>query len=146
MLSCSVTKSCLTLCDPLDYSPPGSLPMGFPKQEYWSGWPFPSPGDLPDPGLNSRLLHCQVDFFFFFFFFFYHWATYCTVFSSTYISNRRDLTCVCVLGYVCWLFATPWTVAYQAPLFIEPGSPTLQADSLPSEPPGKPQDLIIDYI
>ena len=67
MLSCSVTKSCLTLCDPLDYSPPGSLPMGFPKQEYWSGWPFPSPGDLPDPGLNSRLLHCQVDFFFFFF-------------------------------------------------------------------------------
>ena len=45
--------------------------MGFPRQEYWSGLPFPSPGDLPDPG-------------------------------------------------------------------IEPGSPTLQADSLPSEPPGSP--------
>ena len=45
--------------------------MGFPKQEYWSELPFPSPGDPPDPG-------------------------------------------------------------------IEPGSPTLQADSLPSEPPGKP--------
>ena len=26
--------------------------MGFPKQEYWSGWPFPSPGDLPDPGIT----------------------------------------------------------------------------------------------
>ena len=26
--------------------------MGFPKQEYWSGWPFPSPGDLPDPGIK----------------------------------------------------------------------------------------------
>ena len=44
--------------------------MGFSRQEYWSGLPFPSPGDLPDPG-------------------------------------------------------------------IEPRSPTLQADSLPSEPPGK---------
>ena len=46
--------------------------MGFSRQEYWSGLLFPSPGDLPDPG-------------------------------------------------------------------IEPGSPTLQADSLPSEPPGKPK-------
>ena len=45
--------------------------MGFPRQEYWSGLPFPSPGDLPHPG-------------------------------------------------------------------IEPGSPALQVDSLPSEPPGKP--------
>ena len=45
--------------------------MGFSRQEYWSGLPCPSPGDLPDPG-------------------------------------------------------------------IEPGSPTLQADALPSEPPGKP--------
>ena len=45
--------------------------MGFPRQEYWSGLPFPSPGDLPESG-------------------------------------------------------------------IEPGSPALQADSLPAEPPGKP--------
>ena len=44
--------------------------MGFSRQECWSGWPFPSPGDLPDPG-------------------------------------------------------------------IKPGSPALQADALPSEPPGK---------
>ena len=49
------------------------LPWGFSRQEYWSGLPFPSPGDLPNPG-------------------------------------------------------------------IEPGSPTLQADSLPSEPPGKPKE------
>jgi len=26
--------------------------MGFLRQEYWSGWPFPSPGDLPDPGIK----------------------------------------------------------------------------------------------
>ena len=46
--------------------------MGFSRQEYWNGVPFPSPGDLLDPG-------------------------------------------------------------------IEPRSPTLQADAVPSEPPGKPQ-------
>ena len=49
------------------------LSVRFPRQEYWSGYPFPSPGDLPDPG-------------------------------------------------------------------IEPGSPTLQADTLPYEPPGKPHE------
>ena len=26
--------------------------MGFPRQEYWSGWPCPPPGDLPDPGIQ----------------------------------------------------------------------------------------------
>ena len=26
--------------------------MGFSRQEYWSGWPFPSPGALPDPGIE----------------------------------------------------------------------------------------------
>ena len=50
------------------------LSMGFSRQEYWSGLPFPSPGDFPDPG-------------------------------------------------------------------IKPRSPALQADSLPSEPPGKPELL-----
>ena len=29
-----------------------SLSMGFSRQEYWSGLPFPSPGDLPDPGIE----------------------------------------------------------------------------------------------
>ena len=30
------------------------LSMGFPRQEYWSGLPFPPPGDLPDPGIEPR--------------------------------------------------------------------------------------------
>ena len=34
---------CLTLCDPTDGSPPGSPPLGFSRQEHWSGLPFPSP-------------------------------------------------------------------------------------------------------
>ena len=31
----------------------GPLSMGLPRQEYWSGLPFPSPGDLPDPGMEQ---------------------------------------------------------------------------------------------
>ena len=48
------------------YATPGTvahqapLSMGFSKQEYWSGFPFPPPGDLPDPELNPRLLHWQA--------------------------------------------------------------------------------------
>ena len=38
------------VCKPTDYSPPGSSTHGFPRQEYWSGLPFPSPRDLPNPG------------------------------------------------------------------------------------------------
>ena len=41
----------LTLCDSMDCSPPDSS-VGFPRQEYWSGLPFPPPGDLPDPGIE----------------------------------------------------------------------------------------------
>ena len=37
------------------------LSMGFSRQEYWSGLPFPSPGDLPDPGIESRSPTLQAD-------------------------------------------------------------------------------------
>ena len=37
--------------------------MGFCKQEYWSGLPFSSPGDLPHPGTEPRLLHCRQIFY-----------------------------------------------------------------------------------
>ena len=37
------------------------LSMGFSRQEYWSGLPFPSPGDLPDPGIEPRSLALQAD-------------------------------------------------------------------------------------
>ena len=43
---------CLTLCDPIDYSPPPPLSMGFPRQEYWVGLPCPPPGHFPDPGIE----------------------------------------------------------------------------------------------
>jgi len=40
-----VAQSCLILCDPMDCSPPGSSIEGILRREYWSGLPFPSPGD-----------------------------------------------------------------------------------------------------
>ena len=35
--------------------------MGFSRQEYWSGLPFPSPGDLPDPGIEPVSSPLQTD-------------------------------------------------------------------------------------
>ena len=49
----AVAQSRLTLCDPVDCIYQAPPFMGFSRQEYWSGLPFPSPGDLPDPGINS---------------------------------------------------------------------------------------------
>ena len=37
-----------------------NVSMGFPRQEYWSGLPFPFPGDLPDPGIKPSSLALQV--------------------------------------------------------------------------------------
>ena len=47
-----VAQSCPTLCDPMDCSLPRSSVHGISRQEYWSGLPFPSPEDLPDPGIE----------------------------------------------------------------------------------------------
>ena len=51
---CLDTKSSLTLFfDHMDCSPPGSSVHGISQaQEYWSRLPFPSPGDLPNPGIK----------------------------------------------------------------------------------------------
>ena len=56
-----VVQSCPTLCDPIDYSLPGSSVHEISRQEYWSGLPFPSPGDLPDPGIKPGSLALQAD-------------------------------------------------------------------------------------
>ena len=51
-------------CQATEDSP---LSVGFPRQEYWSGLPFPSPGDVPDPWFEAPVLHWQAGL--------YHWAT-----------------------------------------------------------------------
>ena len=58
-----VTKSCPTLCDPVDCQ--ARLSMGLSRQEYWRGLPFPSPGDLPRPGIKPAIGRQVL----------YHWAT-----------------------------------------------------------------------
>ena len=49
---CLVKKSCLALATPWTVACQAPLSMGFPRQEYWNGLPFPSPEDLPDPGIE----------------------------------------------------------------------------------------------
>ena len=46
---------------PMDCSPPGPSYCGFPRQEYWSGLPLPSPGALPNPGVEPRSPAWQKD-------------------------------------------------------------------------------------
>ena len=46
-----VAQSCPALCDPVDCSPPGSSVRGILQARILEGLPFPSPGDLPNPGI-----------------------------------------------------------------------------------------------
>ena len=57
----SVSQSCLTLCAPWTVARQAPLSTEFSRQENWSGLLFPSPGDLPDWGLNLGLLRWQAD-------------------------------------------------------------------------------------
>ena len=53
MCVCVCVLSCVQLfATPWTVACQAPLPMGFSRQEYWSGLPFPAPGDLPDPGIE----------------------------------------------------------------------------------------------
>ena len=56
-----VTKLCLTLSTPWTAAHQAPLSMGCSRQGYWSGLPFPSPGDLPDPKIEPRSPALQAD-------------------------------------------------------------------------------------
>ena len=112
------------------------LPMGFSRQEYQSGVPFPTPGDLPDPGVELT-------------------STAFPALAGGFLTNGATWKCKS-LNHV-QLYATPWTIEsmeFSRPKYwsgypfhspgdlpnkgIKPRSPTLQAFSLPAEPQGKP--------
>ena len=99
---------CLTLCDPVDSSPPDSSLIGFSMQEHWSGLPFPPPRDLPYPGIKYMSLLSPV------------------------LAGRFFTT------------STSWKPCPPSGNLSNPGiktrSPALQADSLLTEPPGKPKN------
>ena len=67
--------------------------MEFSRPQYWSGWPFPSPGDLPTPGIKPRSPALQADSL-----------------------PAEPPGKACYLLSCVQLFATPWTIACQAPL------------------------------
>ena len=54
-----VTKPCLTLVTP--WTGACQAPLECPRREYWSSLPFPSPGDLPNPGMEPRFSPLQAD-------------------------------------------------------------------------------------
>ena len=56
-----VAQLCPTLHDPMDCGPPGSSVHGILQATIWSGLPFPSPKDLPDPGIEPGCPALQAD-------------------------------------------------------------------------------------
>ena len=64
--TCKISAVCLvmlTLCDPMDYSPPGPLSMGISRQEYWSGLSRSPPGDPHNSGIVGRFFRIVGRFF-----------------------------------------------------------------------------------
>ena len=137
-------------CNPWTVACLAPLSMGFSRQEYWSGLPFSSPGNPPNPGIELASPALTGGFF--------------TIESP---SSVVVIWFVCVWTLSCvQLFETPWAVALQAPpsmgfcrqeywsglpfpppgdLLTQGSDPRLlhgQADSLPSESPGKPSYLV----
>ena len=56
-----VAQSCLILCSPMDFSHSAPLSLEFSRQEHWRGVPFPPPGHLPYPGIETGSPASQVD-------------------------------------------------------------------------------------
>ena len=86
--------------------------MEFSRPEYWSGQPFPSPGDLPNPGIeNQGLLHCRQILY---------QLSYqgSPLKKITYMKILNLVPIVVVVQSLSCvrLFSIPWTIACQAPL------------------------------
>ena len=91
---CSVTKLYSILCNPMPVTHKAPLSMEFSRQEYWSGLPFPTPRDLPDP--RKCLLHLCIGRWIL-----YHHTTYTGVYK--YI-------CVCMCEYIDrYMYISIWT-------------------------------------
>ena len=90
-------------------------PWDFSRQGYWSGLPFPSPGDLPNPGIEPRSPALQAD-------------SLPTELQGKHISSVQSLSRV-------QLFATPWIAACQASLSITNSRSSLRLTSIQSVMP-----------
>ena len=61
MYVCVHAQSCASLATPWTAARQAPLSMGFSRQDYWSGLPFPPPGGLPNPGIEPESPAIQVD-------------------------------------------------------------------------------------
>ena len=111
--------SCLTLCNPMNCSPPGSSVSEIFQARILRGLPCPSPGDLPNLGIKPHLhlLHWQVDSL-----------------PLSHLGSLHSVWSECMLSHV-QLFTTPWPTACQGLLFIE-FSRQEYWSVLPFPPPG----------
>ena len=107
------TKSCPTLGTPQTVACQVPLSMGFSRRGYWSGLPFPSPGDLPDPGIEPRSLALQADSLLTELRGKPWWCVY--IINVFFFSTSQWGVYIYVLSYI-WFFVTPWTIVHQAPL------------------------------
>ena len=84
---CTHAQLYWTLWDPMYCSLPGSSSLGILRQEYWSGLLFPSPGDLPDPGMEPGSPAWQADIF----------AIWATIFSPELnsVENESEVAQLC---------------------------------------------------
>ena len=130
-----VTKLCTILMTPWTVASQAPLSMGFSRQEHWSGLPFPSPRDLPNRGIEPRSPALQADFF--------YQVSYKgslrkkVTQSCPVLCNPMDYTVhgILLARILSWVpFPSPGDLPNPG---IKPGSPTLQADSLPAEPQGR---------
>ena len=91
----------------------------FSRPKYWSGYPFPFPGNLPNPGIKPRSTHIAGGFF----------TSWATREAQEYLSGK--------------LIPSPVDLPNSG---VKPGSPALQADSLPSELPGNPWVKSLSHV
>ena len=128
-------QSCQLFMVPWIHQAP--LSMEFSRQEYWSGQPFSSPGDLPNPGIEP-----SSPVFIFFQFCFLSVFTLLASLGTGRMCNSIQHTSSCQLQFSSVqslshirLFTTPWIVAHQAPLSVG-FSRQEYWSKLPCPPPG----------
>ena len=101
------------------------LYIGFSRQESWRGLPFPTPGDLPDPGIKPASLESPALAGRFF----YHWATWEAPLVDPGLIFSVQFSSFLLLSHV-QLFATPCIAAHQASITNSWSSPKLMSIEL----------------
>ena len=127
------------------YQAPPSI--GFSRQEYWNGLPLPSPGDLPNPGIEPRSPALQADALtselLLLLLSHFSRARFCA--TPKMAAHQVPPSTGIIQGRILEWIACPLSGDLPNPV-IKPRFSALQADSLPSEPPGKPKNTGVSSL